>query len=419
MCKTFYKLLILVILVSFAQEKTQAAYDHRGGNGGDGIELDMMEKATQLAYYLESANGKSMFNDIISASEFRKKIKEVDFEIVTKDVYERHGQIRTCVNFPELNLIKCNSGKWLRETESTQYALLFHEILNLLGKELGTEADISRYPYSSRILTQTLLIRSYNVSEREYRPEFYALSREGYGKTYKNEVTKESMRLICLKENVPLARCNSFNIVLKYKKDQLPLEEDVIALDKSKIKTMLLRLEHEEFAKFILGISDNTSSSNFKEELSGFRNFFRGISNSEMDLTIFGSIVSYTKEEEDQNRYFRRKGQLKRLLLSSKVSGEIYFTRIEKNENGSMLIDKPQILINGDLHPIIKNNQSVLYTCQLAGFNKAGISSWNSARNLRDYMSKTYYDKWSKDESSLTFETDYDTKLITRMECYY
>ena len=144
------------------------------------------------------------------------------------------------MNEPERSLITCNLNRLLELKKKGQQdiltAMLFHEILGIMGLELGHQENVSLYPVSSKIIPYHSIVESTPISEGEIRPEYYGLDNASYGITVTNKKNKESLRMICLNDNVEVHRCRNYSVVRSASGRQAPLVPEVVTLTPSDLQ---------------------------------------------------------------------------------------------------------------------------------------------------------------------------------------
>jgi hypothetical protein len=223
----------LTLGTASAQTQIRTMSEHGGGNGGDDLELDLKKKSLQIGYFLKSTIGSKVFNSL-NADAVLDSINRTDIDVVSGNVTDRYGVIRTCVNEENRGLITCNLDR-LNELKKGGkndiiLAILFHEILGMMGLELGFQENVSLYPVSSKILPYAGVVEATPVSEANIRPEYFGLDNTSYGIIVENKETKESLRMICLNDNVEIHRCRNFSVVRNANKRQAPLVPSIISL---------------------------------------------------------------------------------------------------------------------------------------------------------------------------------------------
>ncbi len=239
----------LISFSSFAQVKVPSAVPgHGGGNGGDELELELKKRSLQIGQFMKTEMGKKTFK-MLNPDAVVDTVNGLDIDVTSKDVYDRYNTLRTCVNYPERQLIECNLDRItalkIQKKEDILTATLFHEILGLMELELGYQENVSNYPVSSKIIPFSDIVISTPVSEADIRPEYYGLDKRSYGVTYVNKKTKESIRLICLNNNVEIHRCRNYSVVKNANGMQIPLHDKVISLSKAQIEYLNLRKANE------------------------------------------------------------------------------------------------------------------------------------------------------------------------------
>jgi hypothetical protein len=234
---------LMTMGTTLAQPQRQALPEHGGGNGGDDIELELKKKALQIGYFLKSEVGSKVFN-IINADAALQTIEQTDIDVVTGNVVDKYGTIRTCVNEAERSLITCNLDRLNDLKKKNQMdiltAVLFHEILGMMGIELGYEENVSMYPISSKILPYDAIIAATPVSEANIRPEYFGLDNRSYGLTLVNKDTNESLRMICLNSNVEIHRCRNYSVVRNAGGLQAPLVNGVVSISPAELAAVKL-----------------------------------------------------------------------------------------------------------------------------------------------------------------------------------
>ena len=235
--KNIYLSLTLLTLMSTSPTFAQGeARDHGGGNGGDDFELELKKRSLQIGHFLKSSVGTQTFKSL-NADAVIETINATDIDVTTGNVMDKYGTLRTCVNEPERSLITCNLNRLMELKKKNQNdiltAILFHEILGIMGIELGHQENVSMYPISSKIIPYHSMVESTQISEGEIRPEYYGLDNSSYGMTVVNKKNKESLRMICLNDNVEVHRCRNFSVVRSANGRQAPLVPEIIVLTPS------------------------------------------------------------------------------------------------------------------------------------------------------------------------------------------
>ncbi len=243
--------LAVISFSSMAQtiNKPTVVPHHGGGNGGDELELELKKRSLQIGQFINSEMGSKVFK-MLNPTAIVDTVNNIDIDVTDKDVYDRYNTVRTCVNYPERQLIECNLARMTslkaQKKEDILTATLFHEILGLMELELGYQENVSLYPISSKIIPYSDIVISTPISESDIRPEYYGLDNRSYGMTYVNKKTKESIRLICLNNNVEIHRCRNYSVVKNANGMQIPLNDKVISLTKAQIETLQLNKATEQ-----------------------------------------------------------------------------------------------------------------------------------------------------------------------------
>lgn len=141
-------LLFLFSLSAFAQ---QDAY--LGGNGGDDDEIMIKNTLLQVGLFLDSEEGKVLFESHLNPKGFLMTVRTTDIRVVENELTDKFGLKRCALNFPEKKMVVFQRSclDKLRNNVNDLYVLLTHEILNLMGLELPDEANGSVYTISSKI----------------------------------------------------------------------------------------------------------------------------------------------------------------------------------------------------------------------------------------------------------------------------
>jgi len=358
-----------------------AMADHRGGNGGDGEELEMTKKATQIAKFLETTAGKFILNDPTKVNNFKQKVKEVDFQLVTGNVIEKYNSVRTCVNILNGNVVKCNYKRWNETSEENQYILIFHEVLNLIGLDFGAKGDVSAYPISSKLRPYYLTIKKISLSDTDYRAEYYAKLRDSYGYEFRNG-QGESLRMICLQDGVEPHRCDNFNVVIKKGSLQGPLVREIYSINRHQIKTMMNRMEQFDFYNSILDREIGSEPNEYGEypgesaiyEIEGAG----GVEYSDADFMEDLEFLFNPSEKYDYigdyltinfMSYDSLKKRLKNLLVTSQIPESVHFDLVKETE-GTFQFFYPMISLNGEFYMIGTSDEIKKEFCARAGFKQ-------------------------------------------------
>lgn len=149
----------------------------RAGNGGSGGESEMAAQQAQVESISLKIKHFFQQNKKKLASEFPEVlipklvqiIEEADLRVVeTKQLIDKHGKSRTCLNFPESSLIECKSAgiAALSAQPAAMFVLIFHEYLGLLGVEETSPTNpsmIDGYSISKRIAPYVTKVNDYDL----------------------------------------------------------------------------------------------------------------------------------------------------------------------------------------------------------------------------------------------------------------
>ncbi|MGK5087961.1 hypothetical protein WDW86_10415 [Bdellovibrionota bacterium FG-2] len=84
---------------------------------------------------------------------------------------------RTCVNFSDEKLIRCNNDRWNKTEGQKTYGVVFHEYLGILGYE-SNNGDYSQYPVSSAIMPVIYSTQKFELGmDRQPKPKAELLGR--------------------------------------------------------------------------------------------------------------------------------------------------------------------------------------------------------------------------------------------------
>lgn len=230
---------ILALTLATLMSLPVHALSHRGGNGGDDTEIELKTRMLQIGAFLNSTVGKSEFK-ILNSETITNSINQIEIRLESDPVLDRFNKERTCVNEVANMTVTCNAQKIIALINEKQndilVGLLFHEILGINQVELGYQDLVSSYPISSKIIPFTQLILDTEIQEKSIRPEFYGLDSRSYGVTYVNKETKETLRMICLNDNIEVNRCKNFNVVRKLDNMQSPVLTEIASLNRAEIQ---------------------------------------------------------------------------------------------------------------------------------------------------------------------------------------
>lgn len=233
-------LLSLSIINAFAGPQAMA---HGGGNGGNELELDLKKRSLQIGYFVKSTMGSKVFK-MLNPNSVVDTVNSMDVDVVSDEVHDKFGTIRTCINEPDRKVITCNEAKisaLLKTKEDILTATLFHEILGLMEVELGYQDNVSMYPISSKIIPYHNVVVSTPITEAQIRPEYYGLDKRSYGVTLVNKKSGETLRMICLNDNVEVHRCRNYSIVRKANGMQIPLVTNIVSVTPEQIKKLKIQ----------------------------------------------------------------------------------------------------------------------------------------------------------------------------------
>jgi hypothetical protein len=151
--KLISSLMLFISLSSFAQFSLPLHLAHNGGNGGDDDEIMIKNTLLQIGVFLDSSDGRILFQNDVDSKLFLATIKNVDIRVVDQKLVDKFEMNRCALNFPESQLVvfkrACLDN--LRKNVNDLYVLLTHEIFNLMGLELPDEKGGSVYQISTRI----------------------------------------------------------------------------------------------------------------------------------------------------------------------------------------------------------------------------------------------------------------------------
>jgi len=253
--KNFKSIFVALGLLTFGNVY---AGDHGGGNGGSDLEIELQKRSLQIGHFLNSNVGKKSFPNL-NPEAFINVVNSQQIDVVAEELLDKHGMQRTCLNFPKEQIIKCNAQRTIEmmKHEDIFTAMMFHETLGLMSLELGYEEDVSAYPVSSQIIPFSDVVVATPVSEKQIRPEYYGIANRSYGLTIKNRKTKETIRLICLNDNVDIHRCRNYSLVRQAGDLQAPLVPGVISLSPNDLKNVRLdAVTHDQVNQLITGLNE-------------------------------------------------------------------------------------------------------------------------------------------------------------------
>lgn len=178
MYKKSKRLLILSAFFIGALGISKLSYaGDRAGNGGSDDESRI---ASQQAILQSTAlkikkffitNGPTLQKEFpeFSVRDLIEKIEKSEIRIVdTEELVDKHGKSRTCLNFPDLNVIECKYSdiKNLESNPQTLFVLTMHEYLGLLGVEETMPSQINfidGYSISKRLAGYVTKVNDYDL----------------------------------------------------------------------------------------------------------------------------------------------------------------------------------------------------------------------------------------------------------------
>lgn len=213
---------------------------HRGGNGGDVYEIDLQKRMKKIGKFVNSTTGKQVFANL-NTQAVEDMAMEADINLTSDLVYDKFEAVRTCTNDPMTSSVLCTTTKLEKASPSTLDTILGHELLGLLNIETGHSDNPSDYPLSQKLASYTSVIDSIMLDDGDVYPEYIGLDNQSYGITYVNKETKESLRMICLNDNVTVNRCKNFSVVRSAQKMQSPLVAEKIVVTPAQLKGIELK----------------------------------------------------------------------------------------------------------------------------------------------------------------------------------
>lgn len=282
--------LSLFATTAFAQLQTDATSLHGGGNGGDDYELELKKRALQIGYFIKSSVGSKVFNSL-NADAVIEAIEKTDIDVVSGNVVDKYGVIRTCVNESTRSLITCNLARLEQLKKSNQHdiltAMLFHEILGIMDLELGYQENVSMYPVSSKIIPYHSVVEATPVSEANIRPEYFGLDNASYGISIVNKTTKESIRMICLNDNVEIHRCRNFSVVRMANGRQAPISPEIVSVSPTELSKIILEN----------AVEDSIGTSVFGKKEREAIKIAKKVFNLDNNLSLIGTSETISKNE--------------------------------------------------------------------------------------------------------------------------
>lgn len=298
------------------------ARGHGGGNGGDDLELELKKISLQIGYFIKSSVGAQVFKQL-NPDAVIEAIESTDIDVVSGNVTDKYGTLRTCVNEPEKSLITCNLQR-IAELQSSDkedilVAILFHEILGVMSLELGHQENVSMYPVSSKILPYASVVLSTPISEANIRPEYYGKDNRSYGVTLVNKKTKESIRMICLNDNVEIHRCRNYSVVRKAGDAQAPLVEETVSLSRDDLMA-ISKMTTYETLRNIFNLDNNLALIDTSESVSDKK--YVSILDLVKDIVMSRSKFYIEKiEKENSERIAKRQDRIIQDFQLGRYSG--------------------------------------------------------------------------------------------------
>ena len=213
---------------------------HRGGNGGDVYEIDLQKRIKKIGKFINSTVGKQVYGTINNQS-VEDMAMNADLNLTSDTLFDKFGKERACINMKETSTITCTTDKLVKATASTLDVILTHELFGLLDFETGLSDDSSNYLLSSKVADYTRVINAIELDVADIYPEYAALDSKSYGITFVNKATHESLRMICLNDNVAVNRCKNLSVVRSAKGLQAPLMPHQIANTPDELASIALK----------------------------------------------------------------------------------------------------------------------------------------------------------------------------------
>lgn len=150
----------------------------RAGNGGSDYESKiasqqaLLESTALKIKNFFSIHGATLQKDFpeFKTSTLVRKINESEIRVVDiKTLKDKYGKSRTCLNFPQSNLIECKYSDITTLAQNSQalFVLVFHEYLGLIGVEETSPKDlnaINGYSISKRIAGYVSKVNDYDLN---------------------------------------------------------------------------------------------------------------------------------------------------------------------------------------------------------------------------------------------------------------
>ncbi|MGE3610242.1 MAG: hypothetical protein AB7I27_11685 [Bacteriovoracaceae bacterium] len=166
--------LIFIFILLFLQN---AMAGGTAGNGGSGDESKIVAAQAQVEtvasklrlFFLKNETLLKVYFPEVDIPKILKLIKSSDLRIVeTNDLVDKNGLSRTCLNYPDSQLIECrlDSIESLVDQPAVLFVLIFHEFLGLAGVEETSPKNssfIDGYSISKRIAPFVTKVNNYDL----------------------------------------------------------------------------------------------------------------------------------------------------------------------------------------------------------------------------------------------------------------
>ena len=236
-----FKILKMIILSGwitiFASTLSAQEEGHRGGWGGDLLEIDLDKMALQILDFCKTSKGKSVF-PMVPVDYLEKTVGQVDWEVVNRELIDKYGISRTALNFPKIKKVQININRWAMVSDpATRYVLVFHELLGIMELELGYSHNVSLYPVSSKLLDYYSDLSGELTGSSRQLYELKDVNAPSYGAELVNSKSGERVRLICLEPSFKYS-CDVFGLVRTLNGVQAPLISDIISVSLEDLQTL-------------------------------------------------------------------------------------------------------------------------------------------------------------------------------------
>lgn len=154
------KFILLVCLVFL----NVSAFGSDKGNGGSGSEAEIVGLQTKLelvgiklrTFFLQNEKSLAPVFPEFEIKTLVEKITTSEISVVNDELVDKHDKRRTCLNFPDSSLVKCNYSEMesLLNEPSALFVLIFHEYLGLIGAEETSPSNprmVDGYSISRRL----------------------------------------------------------------------------------------------------------------------------------------------------------------------------------------------------------------------------------------------------------------------------